>query len=218
MAFWEYFCCLLSVAMLPTIVNGAASVTLTTPAHHTQPIGQDHLLSVLQGMHHSHTFRQLSTHDKILLVELLAAAEVDAVTHYIDTIGFDKFLVFLDVVTKINATEAHMLEHYMIQELNQENQGGSGQNVIGRKRDLVAFLARIHKFPAVQSLSASDQALLDELLRASETHTLTPVIHREGYARIVQLIEDIGTPTETHAFISYMVSHLNQEAAQHSTT
>ncbi|XP_062591152.1 uncharacterized protein LOC134252678 [Saccostrea cucullata] len=218
MAFWEYLCCLLAVAMLPINVNGAASVTLTTPPHHTQPIGQDHLLIVLQNMHQSNTYHQLTTQQKIFLVELLAAAEVDAVTHYIDTVGFDKFLLFLDVVTKINATEAHLLEHYMVQELNQENPDGTGQGVVGRKRDLAKFLATVQQNPAVQSLPPSDQALLDELLRAAETHTLTPVIHREGYAKIVQLIEDIGTPTETHTFISYMVSHLNQEAAHHSST
>lgn len=94
MEFGQFFRCLLGVAILPTVVNSA--VTLTTPAHHTQPIGQDHLLIVLKAMHQSDTFHQLPTQDKIFLVELLAAAEVDAVTHFIDTVGFNRFLVFLD--------------------------------------------------------------------------------------------------------------------------
>jgi hypothetical protein len=94
MKFGQFLLCLLGVAVFPTIVNSAP--TLTTPAHHTQPIGQDHLLIVLQNMHQSHVYHQLPTNGKIFLVELLAAAEVDAVTHYIDSVGFDKFLVFLD--------------------------------------------------------------------------------------------------------------------------
>ncbi|XP_048731257.2 uncharacterized protein LOC125648315 [Ostrea edulis] len=216
MEFGQFFRCLLGVAILPTVVNSV--VTLTTPAHHTQPIGQDHLLIVLKAMHQSDTFHQLPTQDKIFLVELLAAAEVDAVTHFIDTVGFNRFLVFLDAVTKLNATEAHLLEHYIIQELNQETPDGSGSSVVGRKRDLASILAMVQNNPAAQSLPADDKALLEELIRATESHTLTPVIHREGYAKIVQLIEDIGTVTETHTFISYLVAHLNKEAAHHSTT
>lgn len=85
-------CCLLVAVLVPSVQN----VAVTTPPHHTQPIGQDHLLIVLQGMHHSDTFHQLPTNYKLMLVELLAAAEVDAVTHYIDTVGFDKFLLLVD--------------------------------------------------------------------------------------------------------------------------
>lgn len=194
-------CCLLVAVLVPSVQN----VAVTTPPHHTQPIGQDHLLIVLQGMHHSNTFHQLPTNYKLMLVELLAAAEVDAVTHYIDTVGFDKFLLLVDAITKINATEAHMFEHYMIQELNQESPDGSGQSAIGRKRSLTDFLNKVHQNPSVQALSPDEQALLDELLRAAQSHTLTPIIHREGYAKIIQLIEDISTQSDTHLFISYLV-------------
>lgn len=92
MEFQYILCCLLVAVLVPSVQN----VAVTTPPHHTQPIGQDHLLIVLQGMHHSDTFHQLPTTHKLMLVELLAAAEVDAVTHYIDTVGFDKFLLLVD--------------------------------------------------------------------------------------------------------------------------
>nr|XP_022303699.1 uncharacterized protein LOC111111173 [Crassostrea virginica] len=213
MEFKYLLCGLLGVVFLPSIAH--SDVTLTTPSHHTKPIGEDHLLSVLTNMHHSHTFSHLGTNEKIMLVELLAAAEVDAVTHYIDTVGFSKFLLLIDAITKINATEAHLLEQYMIQELNQENPGGSGQSAVGRRRSLTDILTKAHQNPVVQTLSAEDQALLDELLRAAESHTLTPVIHREGYAKIIQLFEDIGSQHETHLFITYLVNHMNEEAAMH---
>lgn len=57
------------------------------------------------------------------------------------------------------------------------------------QRSLTDFLNKVHQNPAVQALSADEQALLDELLRAAQSHTLTPIIHREGYAKIIQLIE-----------------------------
>lgn len=94
MEFKYLLCGLLGVVFLPSIAH--SDVTLTTPSHHTKPIGEDHLLSVLTNMHHSHTFNHLGTNEKIMLVELLAAAEVDAVTHYIDTVGFSKFLLLID--------------------------------------------------------------------------------------------------------------------------
>ena len=94
MEFKYLLCGLLGVVFLPSLAH--SDVTLTTPSHHTKPIGEDHLLSVLTNMHHSHTFSHLGTNEKIMLVELLAAAEVDAVTHYIDTVGFSKFLLLID--------------------------------------------------------------------------------------------------------------------------
>ena len=94
MEFKYLLCGLLGVVFLPSLAH--SDVTLTTPSHHTKPIGEDHLLSVLTNLHHSHTFSHLGTQQKIMLVELLAAAEVDAVTHYIDTVGFSKFLLLID--------------------------------------------------------------------------------------------------------------------------
>ena len=94
MEFKYLLCGLLGVVFLPSLAY--SDVTLTTPSHHTKPIGEDHLLTVLTNMHHSHTFSHLGTNEKIMLVELLAAAEVDAVTHYIDTVGFSKFLLLID--------------------------------------------------------------------------------------------------------------------------
>ena len=94
MEFKYLLCGLLGVVFLPSLAH--SDVTLTTPSHHTKPIGEDHLLIVLTNMHHSHTYSHLGTNEKIMLVELLAAAEVDAVTHYIDTVGFSKFLLLID--------------------------------------------------------------------------------------------------------------------------
>ncbi|KAK3101379.1 hypothetical protein FSP39_003111 [Pinctada imbricata] len=78
-------------------------------AHSTQ----DHLLQVLQAMHKSNSFHHLPPSERILLVELLAAAEVDQVTHYIDRVGFARILTFIDHVTKIDSHEAHLLEEYL---------------------------------------------------------------------------------------------------------
>lgn len=68
---------------------------------HTQP--PDHLLTVLQAIHNSHSFHTLPTAEKIILVELIAAAEVDQVTHYIDKVGMARILTFLDRML-LNAT------------------------------------------------------------------------------------------------------------------
>lgn len=56
----------------------------------------DHLLLLLKAMHASQSYHALPAEEKVIAAELLAAAEVDQVTHYVDQIGFTRLLVFID--------------------------------------------------------------------------------------------------------------------------
>ncbi|KAJ8298743.1 hypothetical protein KUTeg_022834 [Tegillarca granosa] len=47
----------------------------------------DHLLQRLEAIHKSHVYTHLHSQEKVIIVELIAAAEVDQITHYIDSIG-----------------------------------------------------------------------------------------------------------------------------------
>lgn len=84
------------------------------------------------------------------------------------------------------------------------------------QRDLASILAMVQNNPAAQSLPADDKALLEELIRATESHTLTPVIHREGYAKIVQLIEGNGQEKyrEMGAFICAMYLRISHQKSK----
>ena len=66
----------------------------STTTTHKPP--EDHLLLLLQAMHKSHAFNKLPSSEKVLLVELISAAEVDQITHLIDNIGFARIATFLD--------------------------------------------------------------------------------------------------------------------------
>ena len=51
---------------------------------------------MLQALYRSDAFNNLSTSDKMLVIQLLAAAEVDHVTYLIDSIGFTEILAVVD--------------------------------------------------------------------------------------------------------------------------
>ena len=81
--------CRLAVFICALVVAHVANSQKPTP-------GNDHLLSVLDAMHKSHVYNSLPSSEKVLLVELLAAAEVDQITHFIDRVGFSRIAMFLD--------------------------------------------------------------------------------------------------------------------------
>jgi len=82
--------------MLVTFVFGLAVATVHTTTVMSSTVAPDHLLTVLLAMHNSDTFRHLPASEKTILTELLAAAEVDQIHHYINILGFDRVLTFLD--------------------------------------------------------------------------------------------------------------------------
>ncbi|KAJ8298742.1 hypothetical protein KUTeg_022802 [Tegillarca granosa] len=138
----------------------------------------DHLLLLLKAMHASHSYQALPPEEKVIAAELLAAAEVDQITHYVDQLGFVKLLQFLDHVNKINATEAHLLERYLEQELNQEIRPQTTLRKIEtmEKRDLQTVLKTLQANPAYQNLTQSDKDLMEELVTTAERGRLTPVV------------------------------------------
>ncbi|OWF50705.1 uncharacterized protein LOC110450103 [Mizuhopecten yessoensis] len=168
----------------------------------------DHLLVVLQAMHHSNTFRQLPTMEKVILVEMLAAAESDQITHYVDTIGFDRVLLFLDHVNRYNQTEAHLLEKYLIQELAEEETTPSATTF---RRSLQSVIHTITSNDAFQHLSDTDQTLMLDLAEAAEHGNATALVNQVGYSKILALVEHIMSPAETHVFLQYLVSHIEKE-------
>lgn len=189
-------------------------VAVVSCQHHTQ--SPDHLLSVLQAIHNSHSFHALPQSEKILLIELMAAAEVDQVTHYIDRVGMQRILDFLDHVNKISEREAHLLEQLLVKELYQETSVAPAvtqmTSMLGKRADLHNILHQLQSNAAFTQLSAEDQKLMTDLITAANSGNVTQLIHQVGYARVIALVEDISTPTETHRFLSYLVQHMEHES------
>ncbi|XP_033752709.1 uncharacterized protein LOC117336324 [Pecten maximus] len=182
-------------------------IAFATAAHPTVPQG-DHLLVVLQAAHSSKTFNQLPAREQIFLVELIAAAETDTVTHYVDRVGFDRLLQFLDHVNQINQVEAHQLEKYLIQELGMEET--TTVPGLGR-RSLQDVLSTITNNAAFKALSTDDQNVMLDLAKAAESGTATQYVEQVGYSRILALVEHIMAPSETHVFLHYLSTHIATE-------
>lgn len=81
---------LLLLGVVALSIEPASTTTTHKPPH------EDHLLLLLQAIHKSHAFNKLPSSEKVLLVELISAAEVDQITHLIDNIGFARIAAFLD--------------------------------------------------------------------------------------------------------------------------
>ncbi|XP_069133301.1 uncharacterized protein [Argopecten irradians] len=185
--------------VLVSVLAFATSADPTVPSH------GDHLLDLLMAIHSSSTFPRLPESEKIIAIELIAAAESDSVTHYVDRIGFDRLLEFLDHINVINQPEAHLLEKYLIQELGQEE-----VSTVGR-RSLQDVLSAITNDAAFKTLSDDDQAMVLNLAKAAENSTLTVYVEQVGYSRVLAVIEHITAPAETHIFLQYLSSHIAAE-------
>ncbi|KAK3102194.1 hypothetical protein FSP39_009520 [Pinctada imbricata] len=179
--------------MLSLFVYGLVGIVYcgatTTMPPQTGGGAQDHLLQVLEAMHKLNSFHQLPPSERVVLVELIAAAEADQITHYIDRIGFTRILIFIDHVTKIDSHEAHRLEEYLWKELDQERPSPVGPLVIGKKRDVQSILNIAQNMMSYTNLTSEERQLIQEIIQGAENGALTPVVHREGYSKIIKLIE-----------------------------
>ncbi|CAC5370468.1 unnamed protein product [Mytilus coruscus] len=157
----------------------------------TVSVSTDHLLQILEAMHKSHSYHSLPSSERVLLVELLAAAEVDQITHLIDRVGFARIAQFLDHVTKIDQREANLLEHYLIQELNQETVAAvnhSHDSVI-QARDLQTQINNLMQTHLYTSMNQQDKQLIVDLFVAAQHHNVTEFIHKIGYSKVLALVE-----------------------------
>ncbi|XP_060072854.1 uncharacterized protein LOC132552678 [Ylistrum balloti] len=171
----------------------------------------EQFLLELQVVHSSHTFHHLPATEQLILVELVAAAKTNTVTHYVDRVGFDRILQFLDHVNQINQHEAHRLEKYLIQEFGEEETSTAATV----RRDLQSVLATMTSNDAFQHLSSSDQNLMLDLAKAAEHGNVTALIDQVGYSKVLALVEHITAPAETHTFLQYLASHMAKELGHH---
>ncbi|XP_071122944.1 uncharacterized protein [Mytilus edulis] len=198
------------------IVLTCAMCTFAQTPKTTVPVSTDHLLKILEAMHKSHIYNALPSSERVLLVELLAAAEVDQVTHLIDRVGFARIAQFLDHVTKIDQGEAKLLEHYLIQELNQETVIAvhhSDDSVVIKLRDLQTQVNNLMHTHLYTTMNQQDKQLIVDLFVASQHHNVTEFIHKIGYSKVLSLVEHISSPRDTHQFLIYLVDHMEAEAS-----
>ncbi|CAG2244679.1 unnamed protein product [Mytilus edulis] len=152
----------------------------------TAPVSTDHLLKILEAMHKSHIYNSLPSSERVLLVELLAAAEVDQVTHLID------------------------------RELNQETVTAvhhSDDSVVIKLRDLQTQVNNLMHTHLYTTMNQQDKQLIVDLFVASQHHNVTEFIHTIGYSKVLALVEHISSPRDTHQFLIYLVDHMEAEAS-----
>ncbi|XP_063398913.1 uncharacterized protein LOC134683532 [Mytilus trossulus] len=202
------------------IVLTCAMCTFAQTPKTTVSVSTDHLLNILDAMHKSHTYNALPSSERVLLVELLAAAEVDQITHLIDRVGFARIAQFLDHVTKIDQREAKLLEHYLIQELNQETVIAvnstvhhSDDSVVIKLRDLQTQVNNLMQTHLYTTMNQQDKQLIVDLFVAAQHHNVTEFIHKIGYSKVLALVEHISSPRDTHQFLIYLVDHMEAEAS-----
>lgn len=56
----------------------------------------DNLLTLLLSLHQTQSFQKMNSMEQNVAIELIAAAETNQVTHYVDAIGMERLLVFFD--------------------------------------------------------------------------------------------------------------------------
>ncbi|CAG2203995.1 unnamed protein product [Mytilus edulis] len=120
----------------------------------TAPVSTDHLLKILEAMHKSHIYNSLPSSERVLLVELLAAAEVDQVTHLID------------------------------RELNQETVTAvhhSDDSVVIKLRDLQTQVNNLMQTHLYTTMNQQDKQLIVDLFVAAQHHNVTEFVHKIGY-------------------------------------
>ncbi|XP_052780486.1 uncharacterized protein LOC128217387 [Mya arenaria] len=162
------------------------------------------LLDILNTVHNSPSFQNLTGPEQLVLVEMVAETEAGEIHNYIKTVGFSTVLA---IIAKLPADEAHLLNQYLIEELNKEEHHAP----VGR-RDLAETLTAAKNDPAFQNLTAPQQQLILTTLTHAESMNLTKFVEQTGYGTILTIIDILPEP-EMHLFENYLIQHLQHEKA-----
>ncbi|KAL4227684.1 hypothetical protein ACF0H5_013120 [Mactra antiquata] len=178
------------------IVFAAAAFVLVTNAS---------LIDVLNAVHNSPAFHNLSHADQLLIVEMVAETEAGELKQYIDQVGFHNVIALID---RLPEAEAHLFMHYLVQELQIEEHMNATQPV--GKRDLAELLTAVKNNPTFLHISPANQELVIKLLTAAESNTLTALVDQIGYSSILALV-DVLPEADRHLFTKYLYQHLQAE-------